>query len=140
VGNIVIVPKYSKLGQGFSQKEIQKSYEHPGRQTNPSKGYQTPAAWLDDLGELKKLVLLCDNCAHKWNPKRYGYRLLWMPGAGTRSNGWCDSCKEFALNNGGGRAWVTEESYPEICAEPPMVSRGMRWVNKAKDVFDIITN
>ena len=80
-GPIIVVPKYSKLGEGFSRKEKLKVQEHPGRQTNPSKGYQTPAAWLDDLGQLRKLVLLCDYCRHKWNPKRYRYRPLFVPDA-----------------------------------------------------------
>ena len=55
-GPIVIVPAHARLGEGFTKKEVLKSMEHPGRQTNSRKGYQTPAAWLDDLGALRKCI------------------------------------------------------------------------------------
>jgi hypothetical protein len=130
-GPIIIVPAHARLGEGFTKKEVLKSMEHPGRQTNSRKGYQTQSAWLDDLGALRKCILLCDFCRHKWNPRTHGYRPMFVPdysGAtdGYRANGWCDSCKEHTANMGGGRAFVHEEEYAKLCVDPKAARRRAR--------------
>lgn len=143
-GPIVIVPKYAKLGEGFSKIEKLQAMEHPGRQTNPHKGYQTPAGWLDDLGALKKCILLCDFCRIKWNPRTHHYRPMFVPdpsGAtdGYKCNGKCDACKEFTERMGGGRAFVHEEEYAKLCVDPKIARRNARAAWGKKRVYDIIT-
>ena len=145
-GPIIIVPAHARLGEGFSKKEILKAQEHPGRQINPSRGYQTPAAYLDDLGALKKLILLCDFCRAKWNPRTHGYRPMYIPDSsgktdGYMSNGWCDACKEFTANVGrAGRAFVHEETYNEICVDPKIARRNARAAWGEKHIYDIVVN
>ncbi len=141
--SIILVPKYAKLGKGFTTKEVVKSFEHPGRQTNPSKGYQSPAFYLDDLGALKKCILLCNVCRAKWNPRTHHYRAMYVADVsgktdGYSSNGWCDACKEFTANVGGGKAFVHEEEYAKICIDPKIARRNARAAWGEHHAYDII--
>lgn len=129
---IVIVPKYARIGEGFSRRERAKADEHPGRRTD---GSQSAASWVTDLASLKKIILLCSWCRGKFNPRRNGYRKLFVPDMsgktdGYSSNGMCDGCKQnTALTPGGGVAFVSEEYYTQITQDPAEARRKsrLRW-------------
>lgn len=118
---IVLVPKYARIGEGFSRREQLQAMEHPGRRTD---GVQTAASWITDLVSLRKCVLLCTYCRPKFNPRRHHYRKLYVPdlvGAtdGYMHNGRCDGCKQqTALLPGGGTAFVHEEDYRLVAIDP----------------------
>lgn len=137
---VVIVPKYSKVGQGFSKKEIFKSFEHPGRRTD---GTQSAASWIGDLSDLKKCILLCSYCRRNFNHKKNHYRLMFVPdhtGAtdGFQSNGQCDACKQQTANCGGGTAYVHESYYARVCVDPSVARRSARAAAKAWSVSNAI--
>ena len=142
---IVVVPKHHRLGQGFSKKEKVKAMIHPGRQVNPMFGYQSPAAWISDLTETKKCIILCSFCSHKWNYKQHGYRKMFVPDAsgrtsGYQTNGKCDGCKKPTANMGGGTSYVTEETYNLVCVDPVVAKRNARAAWKAQSVRNAINN
>ena len=118
---LIAVPKYARLGEGFTRREQIDALEHPGRRTD---GTQTAAAWLSDLIELRKLILLCTYCRPKFNPRRHRYRKFYTPAlvGGVdpyMTNGRCDGCKQnTALLPGGGTAFVSEETYRSVCLDP----------------------
>lgn len=119
---VLAVPKYAKLGEGFSRREQIAALEHPGRRTD---GTQSAATWLADLTDLRKALTLCAAyCAPKFNPRRHGYRRFYMPDLtgktdGYTSNGQCDGCKQHtALRPGGGRTFIAEETYRLVCVDP----------------------
>ena len=57
----IAIPKHGpKLGEGFSQEEKLKAIEIH-RQTDPKRGYQTPAAFVSDLASLHKIIILCSS-------------------------------------------------------------------------------
>lgn len=133
---IVIVPKYAKLGEGFSRREILKSAEHPGRQINARRGYQSASTWIDHLLQLRKPVILCGYCRVKFTPKYVRYRRFFCLNSqgenGYRTDGRCDDCKEDTRRTpGGGTMFISEESYPEICLEPQIG----RWSLRARMRF-----
>ena len=121
MGQIVIVPKYSKVGQGFSVKEKMEGWEHPGRRTD---GSQSAASWIiDELVTRKATVILCSFCRPKFNPRRHNYRKFYVPDStgmtdGYQTNGKCDACKQMTVNCGGGTAFVHEETYNLVCVDP----------------------
>lgn len=119
---IVIVPKYHRMGEGFSKREIAESFEHPGRRTNPH-GYQSPASWISDHVSLKKLIILCSFCRPYFNPRKYGYRRLFIPDSSGKTdgfgvNGKCIRCKIETANAGGGTGFTPEETYALSYVEP----------------------
>lgn len=121
-GPIVIVPKYHRLGEGFSAKEKMAGWEHPGRRSG-TRGYQSPASWICDLADLKKLIILCLFCRVKFNPRKNGYRKYYCPDAtmitdGYAVNGQCDGCKQPTINAGGGTGFIHESVYHQICIDP----------------------
>jgi hypothetical protein len=129
----VIIPKNSKLGSGFTQKQKEAGYEHPGRRTD---GTQTAASWILDLVALKKTVLLCSYCRVKFNPRDFHYRKMYIPDPtghtdGYAMNGMCDHCKVMTVNAGGGTAFVHEEIYNLVCQDPVVVRRAARAAAKA---------
>ena len=129
-GPIVIVPKYGKLGQGFSRLERLKAAEHPGRRTT-IKGYQSPASWIADLISLKKFITLCSFCQHKFNPRKHGYRKFNYMSTTTNDvtfavNGKCDGCKQETALAGGGMGYVSEQYYKQICVDPAEARRKAR--------------
>lgn len=124
---VVLVPKHGKLGEGFSKKEILASQEHPGRRVT-SKGYQSPAAWIDNLVALRKFIILCSFCRHKFNHRKNHYRRFYVPDMTGRTdgfivNGKCDACKQETVLLGGGSGYVHEEEYNKTCEEPSSVRR-----------------
>lgn len=127
---IAIIPKYAKLGEGFSKKELLDANLHPGRRTKTN-GYQSPASWISDLTSLKKIIILCSFCQHKFNPRKNRYRkmnLLIEDRAAFTSNvnGVCDACKQKTFNMGGGAAYVHEEYYNQVCTDPAVARRRAR--------------
>lgn len=132
--SIVIVPKYAKVGQGFTVAEKAQADEHPGRKV----GSQSAASWVMDLVSLKKLVILCSFCRPKFNPRKFGYRKFYNPDStgltdGHVVNGRCDDCKEHTARvAGGGVAFVHEEEYAKVCMDPVVARRNAR--AKAKEL------
>jgi len=55
-----------------------------------------PGSWISDLAALGKAIVLCVNCAQKWQPAKVGYvsKRLW-PGAPDHVIGDCDSCGQM---------------------------------------------
>ena len=118
--HVNIVPKYSKLGEGFSRREIAESFVHPGRRTD---GSQSEASWITDLIDLKKVILLCAFCRVKFSHRKSHYRKLYVADwsgntDGYMANGMCDSCKQQTVNCGGGTAYVHESEYNKTCVDP----------------------
>ncbi len=117
---LVIVPKYAKVGQGFSRREKTQAMEHPGRRTD---GSQSAASWVADLVGAKKVIILCGFCRAKFNPRRHGYRRMYSPDHtgktdGYMTNGMCDGCKQQTVTTGGGTAYISEETYNQVCIDP----------------------
>ena len=136
MGQIVVVPKYHKLGEGFSKKEKMKAREHGGRQTNPQKGYQSGASWVGDLADLRKAILLCSWCKSKFNPRRNRYRRNYVPDPtgvtdGYQTNGTCDVCKGQTVNMGGGTLFIAEEHWEQVSVDPGEARRSWRARMKA---------
>jgi hypothetical protein len=126
---VIAVPKYGKLGQGFSKLELARDKEHPGRRTD---GSQSAASWVGDLASGRKVVLLCSWCRGKFNPRKNGYRRLYTPDqsgrtSGYEANGMCDGCKQqTVLSPGGGTAYVSEETYNQVSQDPAEARRKAR--------------
>jgi hypothetical protein len=126
-----VVPKHTKLGVGFSKEEIRDSFEHPGRRTDPRRGYQSPAGWLGDLSDARKVIILCSFCRTKFNPKRNKYRKLYVPDSsgktdGYTANGKCDACKGQTANIGGGTIFISEETWEQVSMDPQEARRNAR--------------
>ena len=105
-----------------------KLLEHPGRRVN---GTQSAASWIMDLVSTKKTLLFCAICASKFNPRRHGYRKMYVPDYtgktdGYMANGRCDACKQMTISTGGGRAFITEETYQLTCIDPVDARRQAR--------------
>ena len=123
----VAVPKYSKLGEGFSAREKLAAQLHPGRSK-----WQSPASWILDLVSLRKPVLLCSFCRSKFNPRHFNYRKFYMTDhTGTTdgfvANGKCDACRQNTADvPGGGVMFVAEELYSLTCIDPCEARRNAR--------------
>lgn len=130
-GPTVIIPKHGKLGEGFSKQEKLLAMKHPGRQTNPQKGYQSRAAWIADLVALRKVIILCSFCRSYFNPRKANYRRVYVPDItgktdGYTVNGDCDVCKGFTPNLGGGTAFTPDELYVQTHMDPAEARRARR--------------
>ena len=130
---ITIVPKYHRLGEGFSRSEQAKSAEHPGRRTD---GSQSAASWITDLVDTRKTIILCSFCRPNFNPRKHNYRKFYVPDHtgmtdGYAVNGMCDACKNMTVNCGGGTAFVHEELYNLTCIDPVVARRNARASAKA---------
>jgi hypothetical protein len=128
---IPLIPKHNKLGEGFSKIDYLGSAEHPGRRVNALKGYQSAAGWVIGLIDLRKPVILCGYCRHKFDPKHARYRRFFCLDStgqnGYVTNGQCDDCKQDTRRSpGGGTMFISEESYSQICQEPPAQRRSVR--------------
>ena len=135
-GPIVIVPKYHRMGEGFSKREILQSYEHPGRRTTPH-GYQSAASWISDSVALKKLIILCSVCRQHFDPRKHGYRKAYIPDSsgktsGYQINGKCLGCKVETANAGGGTGFTPEETYSLLYVDPVQARRDARAIWKAQ--------
>lgn len=142
MGVLVAVPKYARLGEGFSGRERLKALEHPGRRTD---GTQSAAHWITSLLDLRKSLILCTYCRAKFNPRRHGYRKFFAPDlAGTTDgyvhNGICDNCKQHtALLPGGGTSFIPEETYRLLCIDPLDARRKARAAARSLTAWERIT-
>ena len=73
----------------YTLKDIAKSME-----ADPKPRRLTAGSWVSDLASLKKLVLLCSGCTHKFNPAKLGYR---RDPEFPHSLGKCDGCSTFDM-------------------------------------------
>jgi hypothetical protein len=126
---LIAVPKYSKLGQGFSRAEKLQAMEHPGRRTT-ARGYQSPASYVCDLADSGSAILLCKWCATKFNFRRSRYRKRFVPDHSGKTdgftvNGQCKACKQQTASMGGGLMFVTEATYNLVSIDPSEAKR--RW-------------
>lgn len=125
-GLVTIVPKYARIGEGFTRRERAAAHIHPGRRTD---GSQSPASWLLDLADTRKIIILCSFCQSKFDPRRHGYRRWYAPSCTPNTdphqvNGTCDACKELVWQ--GGRGYVSEETYSLLCRDPQEARRAAR--------------
>ncbi len=111
----VVVPKYSKLGEGFSQKERLKADEDSGRPWNRVAG-----GWISDLASLQKFIMLCPFCLGKFNPRTSGYE-TWRQNI--YSIGKCDGCKNLSTYLKG----FIHEEYHQTVGEWERHPRKGRW-------------
>lgn len=128
--SIVVVPKHARLGEGFSKWEKLQAEEHPGRRTK-AHGYQSPSEFITSLIDLRKPVILCGFCRHKFDPKVARYRRFFCLDStgqnGYVTNGRCDDCKADTRNTPGqGTMFISEESYGLVCKEPGEGRRSAR--------------
>ena len=104
----VIVPRV------YTQQQIAESYAVKGR----PKG-RTPSSHVDDMVALRKLVLLCDFCRPKWNPRKDHYELYQkIPVAGN-----CDACGDHVWT---GTAFIPEINHDALIYESPIAARRRR--------------
>jgi hypothetical protein len=128
---IVLVPKYFRLGQGFSRLEQRQAMLAPPRRVD---GTQSRAAWITTLVDQRKLVMLCRDCAPRFDTRRARYRPFYSVDATLKTDGYrvsghpCDDCTHRLL---GGRAFVAEEVYAAVCTEPADARRHARWAARA---------
>ena len=74
---------------------------------------------IDDLVALGKLVLLCDFCNPKWNPRANHYEKYQpVPVAGN-----CDACGDHVWT---GTAFTPEFRHDEVIFETPIAARRRR--------------
>ena len=138
-----VIPKHEKLGRGFSRAAQIQAQEHPGRQTNPSHGYQTPVAWLSDLLSLRRILILCTNCERHFDAGRFQYRVVYVPDwtgktDGYTVNGKCDWCAQETTDVGGGKAFQPEEFYKATHMEPAEARRASRARAMSKRAWDAV--
>lgn len=143
MGTVVLVPKYHRIGEGFSRREQLQALEHNGRRTD---GTQSPAAWVTDLTALRKSILLCTSCRTNFNPRRHGYRKFYSPDwtgktDGYMHNGKCDACKQnTALLPGGGTSFIPEETYRLLCIDPLDARRKARAAARSQTAWQRVTS
>jgi len=128
ISPIILVPKYHRIGHGFSSREQVRALEHTGRRSD---GTQSAASWIADLLSLKKVLILCAYCRSKFNPRKHHYRRFYSPDPsgstdGYVVNGKCDGCKQFTVNCGGGTGYVHEDQYRLTCIDPVEARRKAR--------------
>jgi hypothetical protein len=74
--------------------------EHPGRKYG-----QVPGSWIDDLTQLRKVIILCDTpCQSKFYYKRAQYYR--DERYGSRATATCDGCRKHTTR---GRLYLPEE-------------------------------
>lgn len=128
-GPVIVVPKYAKIGRGFSRAEQIDALQHPGRRTD---GSQPAASWITQCTDLRKAILLCGWCRQKFNARRHGYRQFYMfdftgKTDGYQVNGVCLACKsQTILTPGGGREFIPEETYRLVSTDPLDARRAAR--------------
>ena len=89
--------------QQWTPKQLLAAGEADGK---PAK--RVAGGWIADIAALKKVVLLCSSCTHKFNPGRVGYcrekEVPWCQGK-------CDGCNTFDTKC----SWyLHEEAYNEV--------------------------
>jgi len=137
------IPRGAKLGVGYSKAEIlQSQVIHP--QHSAAKG-QSSIGWLDSLITLKKVIILCSYCRGKFNPRKVGYRRVYVPDYtgktdGYTVNGDCDSCRSFTPTAGGGTAYQPEELYALTHQDPVVARRQSRANAGRKSVYSAAMN
>lgn len=142
-GPIVIVPKYHRMGEGFSRAEKAEADIHPGR----NRRTQSAASWICDLTDLQKCIVLCSYCRQYFNPRKHRYRKFYQPDYtgktdGYRVNGKCYACKQQTGNTpGGGTAFVHETLYNRVCIDPGDARRRARVASRqAMSVWQFINH
>ena len=74
--------------RSWTGRNLLKASEAPGKPARRLAG-----GWVSDLAALGKAILLCDFCAHKFDPRKYGYeRKQAVPGHAFVM-GRCDGCR-----------------------------------------------
>lgn len=112
----------------WTPKEKALAMEHPGRRTD---GRQTAASWIGDLAALRKTIILCGVCRTKFNPRKHGYRRLFVGDPTHKTDGYsaggkCDGCRQRTENVGGGVALIHETLYRSVCMDPVEARRRAR--------------
>lgn len=89
--------------QKWTKEDIQASLEVKGKKKGRVAG-----GWIHDLAALKKVILLCTSCTHKFNPGRVGFvKEKEFPVC----QGTCDGCSTFDTRC----SWyLWEEGYNEV--------------------------
>ena len=90
----ILVPK-----KHWTMRELMKSDEAP-----PKTRGRTAGGWIADIAALKKVILLCPGCTHKFNPGRVNYR---KEKEFPVCQGTCDGCSTFDTRC----SWYIYEEY-----------------------------
>ena len=77
--------RIAHLKRERAKKQVR--HEYPGRPMGQPHGTH-----VTDEAELKKCVILCEGCAHKFDPKKYHYYLT----REFKIQGRCDGCKQHS--------------------------------------------
>ncbi len=136
----ILIPKYSVHEKKTGRARMTPD---PGRQTNPKRGYQSPAAYLDDLAAMKKAIILCSFCINKWgSPRKKGYRPRFVPDPSGVTSGYmvvgiCDGCKQNTASMGGGKVYVSADLWTRVSMDPREARRRARdaWM-KQRDMWE----
>lgn len=134
----VFISKHGgKLGTGFSGREKMLA-EAITPQHQASKG-RSRSSWLSDLLSLRKVIILCAWCRKTFNPRKHGYRRVFVPDYtgktdGYTVNGSCDWCKQETALVGGGTAFQPEELYAQTHMDPVDARRRSRAEAKRQTV------
>ncbi len=115
---VIAVPKYAKLGQGFSRQELLQAAEAPGRPI-----YRLAGGWIADMVALKKFIMLCEFCQPKFNPRKHGYEVYREE---THSVGQCDGCNQMSTHL---RGYISQSLHSTL-GEERVKHRG-RWIRRA---------
>ena len=109
----VLVPRQ------YTAKDLAKAAEAPVGARGKLKG-----SHIDDLVALGKLVLLCDFCDPKFNPRSNRYeRYMKIPVAGL-----CDACGDHVWT---GKAFIPQFNHDDVVYETPVQAtrRRGRWAH-----------
>mgnify|MGYP001566362501 FL=1 len=87
----------------YTKQDILKAQEAPGK----TKG-RTAGSWVHDLCALRKVITLCPDCTHKFNPGRLGY-IKDKELNTVQAN--CDGCGPFDTNCS---IYFFEETYKNV--------------------------
>ena len=100
------------------------SYEHPGRPSGSVAG-----GWIDDFVALKRCIMLCPFCVHKFNPRAAHYE-VWRTDLYSVAR--CDDCKHLSRQI---RTFIHQSQHAEtgeFMRHRPTRGRWARWLGSRR--------
>ena len=114
--NVAISKHGGKLGEGYSARERSLVGADPGRPWNRPAG-----GWVADLVGLQKVVMLCDFCAGKFNPRANHYE-PWRRGLYAIAK--CDGCNQYGQK---AKLFIHQSTHDEVGEFTPARAKRGRW-------------